>query len=298
MAAICLQLQEWADYWRQQGYTEEQVAEWLAETVAAAAAPAEAAADGACQADPAAAAAADATAEQGVDPEALQTAVATAQWVDTTAAPAAEAAYGDAPLAAPVEPDMLEQEQQPGDLQPPVDQTPMPAPHPQHQQTPGTGATEYYTPGAEGGEATEQAAQAAARGVPGQLGHVVSLGAAWLKQRASSHASDTTGGQPQDRVLSHLNLFMAQLFSRIMQKSSSSHRCSAGKITGPLPWEDAEEAGSPGSVRSPGLMQLLAPRHPHQQPAEQDPHSVMEQPLQENGAADWTEGPPAPDACG
>lgn len=195
--SIGLQLQEWADYWRQQGYTEEQVAEWLAETVAAAAAPAEAAADGAFQADPAAAAAADAAAEQGVDPEALQTAVATAQWVDTTAAPAApaaEAAYPDAPLAAPGEPDLLDQS---GDAPRQVDQTPMPAPHAQHQQTPGTGATEYHTPAAEGGEAAEQAVRAAARGVPGQLGHVVSLGAAWLKQRASSHASDTTGGQPQ-----------------------------------------------------------------------------------------------------
>jgi hypothetical protein len=193
--AIYLQLQEWADYWRQQGYTEEQVAEWLAETVAAAAAPAEAPADSGAQADPAAAA--DAPAEQGVDPEALQTAVATAQWVDTTAAPAApaaEAAYAIAPLAAPIgEPDSLDQEHQFGDAQPQVDQTPMQALHPQHQQTPGTGATEYHTPAAEGGEAVEQAARAAARGVPGQLGHVVSLGAAWLKQRASSHASDTTG---------------------------------------------------------------------------------------------------------
>lgn len=33
----CLQLQEWADYYRQQGYTEEQVAEWLAPYQAAAA---------------------------------------------------------------------------------------------------------------------------------------------------------------------------------------------------------------------------------------------------------------------
>ena len=187
-------MQEWADYWRQQGYTEEQVAEWLAETVAASAAPAEAAADGGAQAEPAAAA--DVAAEQGVDPEALQTAVATAQWVDTTAAPASpagEAAYALAPLAAPGEPDMLDRAQS-GDAQPQVDQTPMTAAHPQHQQAPGTGATEYHTPAAEGGEAAEHAARAAARGVPGQLGHVVSLGAAWLKQRASSHASDTTGG--------------------------------------------------------------------------------------------------------
>jgi hypothetical protein len=204
VAAICLQLQEWADYWRQQGYTEEQVAEWLAETVAAAAAPAEAPADSGAQADTAVAAAADASAEQGVDPEALQTAVATAQWVDTTAAPAApaaEAAFADAPLAAPGEPNMLDQGHQAGDAQPLVDQTPTQALHPQHQQTPGTGATEYHTPAAEGGEAAEHAARAAARGVPGQLGHVVSLGAAWLKQRASSHASDTTGEQPQDKVL-------------------------------------------------------------------------------------------------
>lgn len=192
--AICLQLQEWADYWRQQGYTEEQVAEWLAETIAAAAAPAEVPADGGAQAEPAAAA--DVAAEQGEDPEALQTAVATAQWVDTTAppaSPAGEAAYAPAPLAAPGEPGMLDQAQS-GDAQPQVDQTPMTAAYPQHQQTPGTGATEYHTPAAEGSEAAEQAARAAARGVPGQLGHVVSLGAAWLKQRASSHASDTTGG--------------------------------------------------------------------------------------------------------
>jgi hypothetical protein len=82
-----------------------------------------------------------------------------------------------------------------------------------------------------------------------------------------------------------------------MQQHSRYRRCSAGKITGPLPWEDAEEVGSPGSVRSPGLVQLLAPRHPHQQPAEADPHSAADAPLQENGTADWTAGPPAPDAC-
>ena len=50
-------------------------------------------------------------------------------------------------------------------------------------------------------------------------------------------------------------------------------------------------------MRSPGLVQLLAPRHPPPQPAEDDPPGAAGAPLQENGAADWTEGPPAPDAC-
>jgi hypothetical protein len=193
--AIGLQLQEWAEYYRQQGYTEEQVAEWLAETTAAAAAaPAEAPTGDSTQA--AASMVTDAAAEQGVDPEALQTAAATAQWVDTNAAPAAPSAVGafaKAPFATAGEPVSIDQEQQPSDMRTQVEQTPMPASHPHHQQAPGTGVTEYHTPAAEDGESVEQAAGAAMRAVPGQLGHVVSLGAAWLKQRASSHASDTTG---------------------------------------------------------------------------------------------------------
>jgi hypothetical protein len=73
--------------------------------------------------------------------------------------------------------------------------------------------------------------------------------------------------------------------------------CAAGKITGPLPWDDAEEVGSPGSVRSPGLVQLLAPRHQQQQQPEQQPQSPVGALLQDNSAADWTAGPPAPEAC-
>lgn len=150
--------------------------------------------------------------EAVVDLEALQAAAATAQWVDTTtptAASAAQAASGGQAAAfglAAAEADVVSLEQpaagqQPAEPQPAADfgtppqaqQTPLPATHPAQQLTPGTGFTEYHTPAAEGGDAGEQAAAAAMRGMPGQLGHVVSLGAAWLKRGASSHASVTTG---------------------------------------------------------------------------------------------------------
>jgi len=139
---------------------------------------------------------------------ALEAAVATAQWVDTTAAAPAEAAAPDAdPEAAALEvhtpgPDApADQQQSPyrreSAFQPAAQQgsplhlaehmqTPAAGlnPNSQPQQTPGT---EYYTPA--GGEA----AAAARGGVPGPLGHMASLGA-WLALGASSHASDTTGG--------------------------------------------------------------------------------------------------------
>jgi len=54
----------------------------------------------------------------------------------------------------------------------------------------------------------------------------------------------------------------------------------AGKITGPLPWEDADEPDSPSSVRSP------SPLQPRQNSS----------PARQNGAGDWEAGPPAPDA--
>lgn len=159
----------------------------------------------------------EAAAEQAVDPAALQAAAATAQWVDTTAATSSSAVpaagitddVGDlavAELAAQrqqqPEP-AVQPTQQPfsdDNSAPPFQQTPMAlAPSQQQSLTPGT---EYHTPGAGAGETPEPAAApeghtdreaAVAAVVPGPLGHVVSLGASWLKRGASSLASDTTG---------------------------------------------------------------------------------------------------------
>lgn len=130
---------------------------------------------------------------------ALDAAVATAQWVDTTAAAPADAAApetaaddsaGDAALT----PGPAQQpESGPYHLesafeaaaQTPEALTPEAAAAAAQKQhaTPGT---QYFTP-VDGG--TAQAARAAAAG---PLGHMSSLGA-WLARGASSHASDTTG---------------------------------------------------------------------------------------------------------
>lgn len=56
----------------------------------------------------------------------------------------------------------------------------------------------------------------------------------------------------------------------------------AGKITGPLPWEDADEPDSPSSVRSPALSPLQLQQN--------------SSPARQNGGGDWEAGPPAPDA--
>ena len=75
--------------------------------------------------------------------------------------------------------------------------------------------------------------------------------------------------------------------------ASAASPCSpAGKITGPLPWEDAAEAGSPHSVRSPAVSQL----QPQADSGAWDQQEGAAMPPRQNGAADSQAGPPAPDA--
>ena len=122
---------------------------------------------------------------------------------------------------------------------------------------PTTPQTQYYTP-------ADGAGAPAFRSGP--LGHVASLGA-WLARGAASQASDSTGYVRSNlSVRTHaagpnIATYVNRRLSLHSQSgcewraryisATASYLHLAGKITGPLPWEDASDKGSPPSTRSP-----------------------------------------------